>query len=180
MKFTSYLTASRASWGAVDGETVVDYGAVMPDCPTLADAIGKGLGTNLPLAPEAPRLPLSSVSLTIPVPNPPKILCVGRYYADHVAEGANKDLPKHPGLFARTVRSLTPHGGPIIRPRASDNLDFEGELAIIIGKRGRAVSKENALSHVFGYTCFNDATLRDFQEKYSALVGKNFPSTGGF
>lgn len=180
MKFISYLASGRPSWGAVDGNTVIDYGAAMTDCPTLADATGKGLGAGLLLPSDAPKLTLSSVSVTVPIPNPPKILCVGRNYVDHVAEGANKELPKHPGLFARTIKSLTPHGGPIVRPKASDNLDFEGELAIIIGRRGRAVSKENALSHVFGYTCFNDATLRDFQEKYSALVGKNFPSTGGF
>lgn len=177
MKFISYNLDGRNSWGCVEGERVTDYGAVVTDCPTLLDAIATGT-VDLPSG--APTVPFASVALTVPIPNPPKILCVGRNYVDHVAEGSNKELPKHPGLFARTIRSLTPHDGPIVRPKASDNLDFEGELAIIIGKRGRSVAREDALSHVFGYTCFNDATLRDFQEKYSALVGKNFPSTGGF
>ncbi|EUB98151.1 5-carboxymethyl-2-hydroxymuconate Delta-isomerase [Rhizobium sp. CF080] len=180
MKFISFVVDGRPSWGQVDGDVITDFGASLTDCPTMVDAIRKGLGAGLSLPGDAPKLPLSRVALTVPIPNPPKILCVGRNYVDHVAEGSNKELPKHPGLFARTVKSLTPHGGPIMRPKASDNLDFEGELAVIIGKSGRAVPKETALSHVFGYACFNDATLRDFQEKYSALVGKNFPFTGGF
>lgn len=180
MKYASYTVDGRASWGAIDGDTVLDFGAAMPEYPTLVDAIQAGLGGGLALPKGVARLRVASVSLGLPIPNPSKILCVGRNYVDHVAEGANKELPKHPGLFARTVTSLTPHGGSIIQPKASDNLDFEGELAIIVGKKGRSIAREDALDHVFGYTCFNDATLRDFQERYSALVGKNFPSTGGF
>lgn len=180
MKFASYRIDGRASWGSIEGDDVIDFGSRLTDCPTLADAIGNGLNAGLALPADAPRIALSTVIMDVPIPNPPKILCVGRNYVDHVAEGSNTELPKHPGFFMRTLASLTPHGGPIMRPKASDNLDYEGELAIIVGKRGRALSREEALSHVFGYTCFNDATLRDFQERYSALVGKNFPSTGGF
>lgn len=179
MRLASYKIADRATWGVVEGNNISDLAAVLPDCPSLDDAIERGFGRDF-TAPENPPVhALVDVTFALPVTRPAKILCVGRNYIDHVAEGKNKELPKHPGLFARTLLSMTPHKGAIVRPKVSDNLDYEGELAIIIGHPARNLTHENALDCVFGYTCFNDGSLRDFQETYSALVGKNFPSTGG-
>ncbi|GGE50071.1 5-carboxymethyl-2-hydroxymuconate isomerase [Primorskyibacter flagellatus] len=175
MKVASYRVGGRLTWGVVTGDSVSDLGADGP--VTLDDA----LKTGAPVRDreDAPRHALSDIEFAVPVADPEKILCVGRNYKDHVAEGKNKELPGHPGFFARNRLSLTPHDGPILRPGVSDNLDYEGELGIVIGRSARNLTRETALDCVFGYTCFNDGTLRDFQDKYSALVGKNFPSTGG-
>ena len=110
------------------------------------------------------------------IPRPGKILCAGLNYRSHVAE-MGRELPKQPSMFARFSDTLVGHGGEMIRPSVSDNFDFEGELALIIGKGGRHIRPEAALDHVAGYTCFVDGSVRDFQ-KFSVTSGKNFPSTG--
>jgi len=110
------------------------------------------------------------------IPRPGKILCAGLNYRSHVAE-MGRELPKQPSMFARFSDTLVGHGGEMIRPSVSDNFDFEGELALIIGKGGRHIKPEAALDHVAGYTCFVDGSVRDFQ-KFSVTSGKNFPSTG--
>jgi acylpyruvate hydrolase len=128
----------------------------------------------------APAIDLSAVRLLPPVPKPPKILCVGLNYDDHVEESGLK-RPAYPEIFARFATSLIAHREPIRRPRESAALDFEAELAVVIGRRGRRIPRERALEYVAGYSLFNDATIRDFQLRTPQwTMGKNFDATGAF
>jgi 2-keto-4-pentenoate hydratase/2-oxohepta-3-ene-1,7-dioic acid hydratase in catechol pathway len=114
------------------------------------------------------------------IPNPDKILCVGLNFLEHIRE-VGKKVEDYPLIFLRLTSTQVGHLQPIIRPKASDNLDYEGELAVIIGKSGRHISKEDALHHVAGYSIYNDASVRDWQRHTAQYTpGKNFPSTGGF
>lgn len=123
---------------------------------------------------------LSSVTLLPPLSRPGKIICVGLNYADHAAEGGF-EKPAYPTVFGRFATSLVGYGAPIVRPCVSEQLDFEGELAAIIGKTGRRISTDKALEHVLGYAVFNDASIRDYQFKTPQwTVGKNFDDTGAF
>jgi len=123
-------------------------------------------------------LDLSDCTLLPPVTRPAKIICVGLNYAEHSQE-AGYEVPSYPTLFARFRSSLTAHGAAIRMPTESEQLDYEGELAIIIGRGGRRIGRNDALNHVAGYTVFNDATLRDYQFKTPQwTVGKNFDETG--
>jgi acylpyruvate hydrolase len=135
--------------------------------------IGKSLG-------QSPAIDLNDVRLLPPVPVPPKILCVGLNYDDHLEESGLKK-PVYPEIFGRFATSLIAHREPIRRPRESIALDYEAELAVIIGKPGRRISREQALDHVAGYSLFNDATVRDFQLRTPQwTIGKNFDGTGSF
>ncbi len=135
--------------------------------------VGRALG-------QSPAIDLNAVRLLPPVPAPPKILCVGLNYDDHLAESGLKK-PEYPEIFARFPSSLIAHQEPIRRPRESTALDYEAELAVVIGKPGRRVPRDNALDHVAGYSLFNDATLRDFQLRTPQwTMGKNFDGTGSF
>jgi acylpyruvate hydrolase len=149
---------------------------------TLPELIAKG--ANLLLAGrdlgQSPAIDLNVVRLLPPVPTPPKILCVGLNYDDHLEESGLKK-PAYPEIFARFATSLISHGEPIQRPRESIALDYEAELAVVIGKPGRRISQEQALDHVAGYSLFNDATMRDFQLRTPQwTMGKNFDGTGAF
>ncbi len=135
--------------------------------------IGRSLG-------QSPAIDLNAVRLLPPVPVPPKILAVGLNYDDHLAESGLKK-PDYPEIFARFATSLIAHQEPIRRPRESTALDYEAELAVVIGKPGRRIPKEQALDHVAGYSLFNDASLRDFQLRTPQwTMGKNFDGTGSF
>src|ERR1700676_3823433 len=135
--------------------------------------IGRSLG-------QSPAIDLNAVRLLPPVPVPPKILCVGLNYDDHLAESGLKK-PAYPEIFARFATSLIAHQEPIRRPRESIALDYEAELAVVIGKPGRRIPQEQALDHVAGYSVFNDATVRDFQLRTPQwTMGKNFDGTGSF
>src|ERR1700685_1719936 len=135
--------------------------------------IGRTLG-------QSPVIDLKTVRVLPPVPAPPKILCVGLNYDDHLEESGLKK-PEYPEIFARFASSLIAHQEPIRRPRESTALDYEAELAVVIGKPGRRIPFERALDHVAGYSLFNDATLRDFQLRTPQwTMGKNFDSTGSF
>jgi 2-keto-4-pentenoate hydratase/2-oxohepta-3-ene-1,7-dioic acid hydratase in catechol pathway len=115
-----------------------------------------------------------------PIPNPSKIICVGLNYNDHIAE-TKKEKPKYPVLFARYTSTLTAHNQAIVKPICSDKCDYEGELAVIIGKTAKHVKKEQAAEYIFGYSIFNDVTVRDYQGRTSQfLLGKNFDQTGSF
>lgn len=129
---------------------------------------------------EGRHLGRDEVTFLPPLGRPPKIICVGLNYVDHTAETGFVQ-PEYPTLFARFSSSLIGDRAPLVKPVASDQFDFEGELAVIIGRGGRSISNEHALSHVFGYSLFNDASLRDFQFKSPQwTAGKNFDSTGAF
>ena len=135
--------------------------------------IGRSLG-------QSPAIDLSAVRLLPPVPVPPKILCVGLNYDDHLEESGLKK-PTYPEIFARFATSLIAHQEPIRRPSESIALDYEAELAVVIGKPGRRIPEEEALAHVAGYSLFNDASVRDFQLRTPQwTMGKNFDGTGSF
>ncbi|MFN3524719.1 MAG: fumarylacetoacetate hydrolase family protein [Paracoccus sp. (in: a-proteobacteria)] len=120
----------------------------------------------------------ASVTLLSPLPNPDKIICIGLNYMSHITE-TGRDKPARPSIFTRSASSLVGHDVPLIRPRASDWFDFEGELAVIIGTRGRDIPEDKALDHVAGYSCFNDGSIRDFQRHTSQFwAGKNFDQSG--
>ena len=126
------------------------------------------------------EIDLESVELLPPLPAPGKIICIGLNYADHSAE-SGFEVPGYPTVFGRFASSLIGHGAPIIRPRVSEQLDYEGEFVAVIGLTGRDIPKARALDHVAGYSLFNDASIRDYQFKAPQwTVGKNFDSTGAF
>jgi acylpyruvate hydrolase len=128
----------------------------------------------------ASTVPLAGLALLPVLPRPGKIICLGVNYHDHAKEGGNT-VADYPALFLRCSTSLLAHGAPLRVPAASGKLDFEAELALVIGTPARHVSEDHALKHVFGYACFNDATLRDYQRKTTQwTIGKNFDATGAF
>lgn len=127
-----------------------------------------------------PELDLAAAELLPPLASPGKILCIGLNYADHVAE-TGLELPAYPEVFARFSSTLIGHGAPMPSQALSSQLDFEGELAVVIGRGGRRIAKAEALDHVAGYSIFNDATIRDYQFKTRQwTMGKNFDGTGAF
>jgi len=158
----------------VDGG-IVDFSARWP---SLRDAIAAKALPSLAAAAKSakPDIALADVELLPAIPNPDKILCIGLNYASHVGE-VGRQLPTVPSVFSRLHNTLVPQGGDIVRPSASTNFDFEGELAVIIGEPCRHVPRARALSVIAGYTCFLDVSVRDFQ-KHSVTAGKNFPATG--
>ena len=112
------------------------------------------------------------------MPNPDKIICIGLNYMTHIQE-TGRDKPAKPTIFTRYPSSVTGHGQPMIRPKASDWFDFEGELAVIIGTPGRDIAEADAMKHVAGYSCFNDGSIRDYQRHTSQFwAGKNFVDSG--
>ena len=126
-------------------------------------------------------LKLSSLTLLPPVLNPSKAIAVGLNYVDHAAESPYKDAPKYPVLFQRFPSSWVAHDQPLVKPKVSDDFDYEGEVAVIIGRPGRYISKEDALSYVAGYSIFNDGSIRDYQFKsHQWMMGKNFDATASF
>jgi acylpyruvate hydrolase len=181
MKLVTFRDSSGLRCGLVEGSSIIDLG--MPG--DVHSVIASGLAAALPRAKaredvESKTRKLSDVELTLPIARPGKILCLGLNYREHVKEGPY-EIPDYPTIFMRGATSLVAHGQPIVRPLISDKLDFEAELAVIIGKTVRHVTKQDALEAVFGYACFNDATLRDYQKRtVQWTVGKNFDSTGGF
>ena len=123
---------------------------------------------------------LSNITFKIPIEKPGKIVCLGLNYADHAKEGGNA-RPEYPSFFMRGSSSLTAHLNPIVRPQVSDKLDYEAELAFIVGKQARHLTLENALDCVAGYSIFNDGSIRDYQRKTTQwTIGKNFDQTGAF
>lgn len=176
MRYVSFRhPTGRPSFGRLDGDLIVQLDR--EDCITLADAIAAGVLASL--APSS-TFGLGEVELLPVIPNPEKILCVGLNYATHVKE-TGRDQKAHPAIFTRWPDTLVAHGQPLLRPRESARFDYEGELAIIIGKAGRRILPQNALQHIAGYSIFQDASLRDWQRHNIQFTpGKNFPATGGF
>ena len=180
MQLVRYQHDGMARIGAVKGNSVHDLsaveGAATGDMTTLI-AAGTSLTDD---ALKGPGMPLNAVRLLAPIERPGKFICMGLNYAEHVKEGG-RELPEYPTLFLRVQTSLLPPDGQIVLPRNSAKLDFEAELAVVIGKRIRNVSEEEALDAVFGYTAFNDGSLRDFQRQTTQwTAGKNFDATGPF
>ena len=186
MRFAAYRQgntegmAAAGSDGAFHGMPASD--ARSPGSLTALVALGRSAlaEAGRTLLRHGTPIDLNAVELLPPLPAPPKILCVGLNYADHSAESGFKQ-PDYPTLFGRFASSLVGHGAPIIRPRVSEQLDYEGEFVAVIGQGGRDIPHGQALQHVIAYSLFNDASIRDYQFKAPQwTVGKNFDDTGAF
>lgn len=177
MRFISFSNAGRSGWGRVEGDIVTDLTSA--DAPTLKAAIAGG-----PLARFADaagvQLARGDVALLPVIPDPDKILCVGHNYEDHRQETGRAKVD-NPSIFIRFADTLVGANDPIVRPRVSTSLDYEAELAVVIGTGGRAIAEQDAMAHVAGFACFNDASVRDWQWHTSQFApGKNFPGTAPF
>jgi 2-keto-4-pentenoate hydratase/2-oxohepta-3-ene-1,7-dioic acid hydratase in catechol pathway len=177
MKLLSFLAGGRALFGAVSGDGVIAMNHRIGQT-SLREALAAGAVAEMRriAAAERPDYSFPAIKFLPVIPRPEKILCAGINYRGHAAE-TGRELPKRPSMFARFADTLVGHGGDMIRPRVSAEFDFEGELAVVIGKPGRHIPPEHALDHVAGYTCFVDGSVRDYQ-KFSVTAGKNFPGTG--
>jgi 2-keto-4-pentenoate hydratase/2-oxohepta-3-ene-1,7-dioic acid hydratase in catechol pathway len=177
MKLASFRRSDEShGWGLVTDAGIIDLGF---ESAGLRQALEDGF----PWAAHANRKPdlqIEQIEFLPPIPDPDKIICVGLNYRSHIAE-SGREAPSKPVIFTRFANSQMGHGQPMIRPNASEQLDFEGELAVVIGKRGRHISRETAFDHVLGYSCYNDGSVRDWQRHtHQFAPGKNFVSTGGF
>ena len=189
MRLISYDNQGRAAIGVVKSANAtefVDLGstglAFSTDMTTLLAAPGALAAVKAAADKAAAHAvrPLAGIRYLPLVPRPPKIICLGLNYADHAKEGGHAK-PEYPSFFMRGATSQVGHNEPMIRPRASTKLDYEAELAVIIGTRARHLTKANALSCVAGYSCYNDGSVRDYQRKTSQwTIGKNFDATGAF
>jgi len=183
MKLVSYQRAGRDGFGAVVDGGVIDLGAALggrfADLKALlaADALGEA---RLAIAGRRADFALDSVTLLPVIPNPGKIWCCGLNYGDHVRE-TNREVTEQPTFFLRVADSQVGHGQAIVRPHESTQLDYEAEIAVVIGKAGRRIAEADAFEHIAGYACYNDGSVRDWQKHTSQWVpGKNFWRTGGF
>jgi 2-keto-4-pentenoate hydratase/2-oxohepta-3-ene-1,7-dioic acid hydratase in catechol pathway len=177
MKLLSFAADGKELFGAVSGDSVVTLNDKIGQ-PDLRSAFAAGaMAAMHKAAKEAkPDRKLGEIKFLPVIPRPQKILCAGINYRSHAAE-TGRELPKQPSMFIRFTDTLIGHDGALVRPTVSDNFDFEGELAVVIGKPARHIKPEQALDHVAGYTCFVDGSVRDYQ-KFSVTSGKNFPGTG--
>ncbi|MFO7286370.1 MAG: fumarylacetoacetate hydrolase family protein [Gammaproteobacteria bacterium] len=183
MRLISFTTGVRTSFGIVVGDGIIDAGARLAgEFEGLRDVLAAGALNLLRGMEGLPAdLALSDVRFLPPIPDrATKILCVGVNYLPHIKE-MGREPPEHPVVFVRFADSLVGHLEPMIRPRESVQYDYEGELAVVIGRAARRVPPERALEHVAGYACFNDGTLRDYQRRGPQWTpGKNFPRSGAF
>ncbi|MEZ2296587.1 fumarylacetoacetate hydrolase family protein [Variovorax sp. RCC_210] len=188
MKLISYQHNGTDSYGALLGDRIVDLRAVFgARAVDLKALIAAGLLSEAAAAVQkadatatASTLALGDVQLLPVIPNPGKIVCVGLNYGEHVRE-TGREITEQPTLFLRVAESQVAHGEPIVLPPESSKLDYEGEIAIVIGQGGRRISEADAWKHIAGYACYNDATLRDWQSATPQwTAGKNFWRTGGF
>jgi 2-keto-4-pentenoate hydratase/2-oxohepta-3-ene-1,7-dioic acid hydratase in catechol pathway len=162
-------------FGRVNGDIVEDL-APQGAPGYLRDVLGRDLA-SLPVTASHARTDLRLLPV---IPNPGKILCVGLNYATHTKE-TGREQKDYPAIFTRWADTLIAAGDPLVCPKVSDRFDYEGELAVVIGKGGRGISRADALSHVAGYAIFNDGSVRDWQRHNIQFIpGKNFPGTGAF
>ena len=183
MKIVSYRVEDRETYGVVVDDSVVDLRKRLPPTHrTLRDVLTLNALDEVRNAAEGQTGDHSLDEITfLPVsPNPDKILAVALNYDDHIAE-TGRDKTANPAWFIRVAASQVGHQQPVIMPKVSDNLDFECELAAIIGKGGHSIPATDALEHVVGYSCYLDGSVRDWQRHTRQITaGKNFNSTGGF
>jgi 2-keto-4-pentenoate hydratase/2-oxohepta-3-ene-1,7-dioic acid hydratase in catechol pathway len=183
VKLISYKLRDRASYGIVTDQGVIDAARHLGErYPTLRAALaGDALSELKKLAGSGEvNHKLADVTLLPVIPDPEKILCVGINYAAHVKE-TGREMPTKVMIFTRFANTQVGHNQPMLKPKVSDRYDFEGELAVVIGKRGRYIEEKDALSYVAGYSCYNDGSIRDWQRHTTQFTpGKNFPGTGAF
>ena len=185
MKLLSFILDGRETWGVAVGDEVVDLGKAKTQYPTLADYIAAGgyLHAAEDIKGRVSDAKLSDITYLPVIPHPEKIICALRNYMDQeqYALGRPCDVAEQPPIFLRVWRSQSAHEQPIVRPRVSDSLDWEGELAVIVGKGGRDIPEGLAFEHIAGYACYNDASVREWQTHAKQIAsGKNFECTGGF
>ena len=181
MRLASFSHGGRASYGIVNGDRLVDLGKLIgAQYPDLKALLTAGPALLDKVRGQAPTIPVSEVKFLPVIPNPDKIFCAGLNYRSHVEETGRTESEK-PVIFLRLAASQVGHGQPMIRPTVSTQFDYEGELAVVIGKRGRHIPRDKALDYIAGYSCYNDGSLRDWQRHTSQWTpGKNFPATGAF
>ena len=183
MKLVTFEAGGKTSYGSLTGNKIIDLGSSFgqrySDLLAVLDAgalpeLAKAAASQLP------TLAMSEVKLLPVITRPKKIFCVGLNYKTHVAETKRADSD-YPAIFTRFADTLVAHDAPLIKPKISNRFDYEGELAVVIGKGGRNITQANALDHIAGYACFNDGSVRDWQRHtHQWTPGKNFPGTGAF
>ena len=180
MKFISFSINNQLSFGVVDQDRVIDLGVRLPGTSLISTLTNRSLKS---LQDQALRFDtdyaLSDIQFQKPLLDVGRFICIGRNYRGHLAE-ANMKMPDFPSMFIRLGSSVVAHQQNIILPKVSNQFDFEGELAVVIGKEGRHISRQDALSHIAGYSIFMDGSIRDFQFAHSLTAGKNFFGTGSF
>ena len=182
MRLASFRTAQGASYGAVTNQGIVDLGRRLgnrySDLRTLLEK--NGIEEARKAAGSPADYKESEVTWLPVIPNPGKIVCVGLNYEEHRQE-TGRDKTEQPALFLRLAESQVGHKQPILRPRESKNLDYEAEIAVVIGRAGRRISQKDSWNHIAGYSCYNDGSVRDWQRHtIQWTAGKNFARTGGF
>jgi 2-keto-4-pentenoate hydratase/2-oxohepta-3-ene-1,7-dioic acid hydratase in catechol pathway len=183
-RLATYSTGGGTSYGVVVDGGIVDLSARHGKTwPTLREVIADQALTRIAddAAGRAPDIALDAITWQPPIPAPEKIICIGVNYPDRNAEYKDgQDAPKYPSMFMRTPRSFVGHETPLVRPRASTQLDYEGEVVIVIGKTGRHIAERDALDHIAALTLCNEGTIRDWvrHAKFNVTQGKNFDGTG--
>lgn len=184
MRLVSFSQKGVARYGVIEGEGVIDLSArVGTEYPSLRALLAGNALTKVAdrfLGRGRADFALTEITFRPVIPDPDKILCVGLNYDDHIAEtGRQRD--DRPTLFVRFPNAQVGHGQPMVKPRESDSFDYEGEIAIVIGKAGRRIPRERAYDYIAGFSCFNDGSVRDFQRHTSQFTaGKNFVASGAF
>jgi 2-keto-4-pentenoate hydratase/2-oxohepta-3-ene-1,7-dioic acid hydratase in catechol pathway len=185
MKFISVSHQGREGTGLLqaDGQARIAWAGQANYPGSLDDLVQQGpaaLRAASAMLGDLPAVDLAGMDVLAPLRRPGKIVCIGLNYVDHSKE-SGFEPPSYPAVFSRYASSLIGHGAPIVRPRVSQQLDYEGELVVVIGKHGRHIPVEHALEHVLGYSVFNDGSVRDYQFKSQQwTLGKNFDDTGAF
>jgi len=182
MKFVSFLLKGSPKFGVSDGKNITDLTNKISGSKTLKELISNnGITDAKKYAKENPgSININEIEFLPLIPNPGKIICVGLNYSDHVNE-IGITLEKNPVIFLRVPQSQTAHKQIIQKPKVSNHLDYEGEMAVIMGNAGKHIEPKNALKHIVGYSCYNESTVRDWQQHTKQFtMGKNFEKTGSF
>jgi 2-keto-4-pentenoate hydratase/2-oxohepta-3-ene-1,7-dioic acid hydratase in catechol pathway len=182
MKLATFSIGGKVTWGLVSDGVVLDCGFVLrAKYPTLKSLIAAdGYAEVTAACDSAKSYPIATIDWLPVVPDPAKILCIGLNYEMHRLE-AGRETSTHPSVFTRFADTQVGHAAPVVRPFVSEQLDYEGELAVVIGRAGRHISRDSAMDHVAGYACYNDVSVRDWQRHTPQWTpGKNFPATGAF
>lgn len=176
MRFATIEIEGLAQWGVVEGSAI----ALIDRWPTLQQAIAAGELHEAASSPSGVRVAIDAARWLPVIPEPTKIICIGLNYENHRRE-TGRAAVSHPTIFTRFADSQTGHLRQMVLPPESDQLDFEGELAVVIGKGGRRIPEQRALDHVAGYACYNEGSIRDWQAHTIQFTpGKNWPETGSF
>ncbi len=183
MKLITYVRMGKVGFGVLKNEGIIELsGRIGNDVMSIKSLLKQNLleKTQEIYNTMSPDIPLSEITYLPVIPDPEKIFCVGLNYQEHKEETGRPDV-ENPTIFTRFANSQTGHLQPLLKPKFSDRFDYEGELAIVIGKGGRNIPEDKALDHLAGYSCYNDGSIRDWQRHTSQFTpGKNFPLTGPF